>query len=283
MNAATAKRKPLIQSVERALDILDLLAESGHRMRSADIAGELGLNPTTTHNLVRTLYRRGYLIQNDDASYYLGPQSYIIGTMSNVWDSLRQVSLPHLEKLSQETGDNSFLSVYAGKDLICVGRAKGAGPLIVSDEDRWREHFHCTAAGIILLAYGHLGLLERLKSAIILEPFTPATITDWDTLEKQIHQTRQQGYSMCRGEIAEGVGEIGVPVLDRRNVVLAALSQSLPDHYLDYDKMSVPQRVELLSQVAGDIAREYETKPTKTQEANIAPTRGFIGQGRNRE
>ncbi|HEX2952287.1 MAG TPA: helix-turn-helix domain-containing protein, partial [Armatimonadota bacterium] len=85
----TEEKKPPVQSVERALDILDLLADSRSAMRAADIAAALELHPNTAHNIIRTLFRRGYLLQQDDNRYALGPRCYQIGMRCNPWEQLR--------------------------------------------------------------------------------------------------------------------------------------------------------------------------------------------------
>jgi len=268
LNSTKVKKKPLVQSVERALDILDLLAECGYRMRSSDIAASLGLNPTTTHNLIRTLFKRGYLIQKEDASYFLGPQCYHIGTLADLWDSLRQIALPQMQRLSLETGDNCFLGVYAACDLICVARTKGSGAIIVSDDEKWQDQFHCTAAGKILLAYRQPVLVNRLKHQGRLMKLASNTVTRWNALEKELAVIRRQGYALCRNESAEEVGEIGVPVLDRRGSVLAALSQSFPAYYLETGKIVLDERVRILSHAAREIVLRYDGVPSGTRGGN---------------
>jgi len=261
MKTTLTKKKPLVQSVERALDILDLLADGGKAMRSVEIASALGLNANTAHNLVRTLFRRGYLVQHDDSRYFLGPQCYHIGTFADLWQLLRHVALPLLEKLSRETGDNAFLGVNAGNELICVTQAQGTGTVIVSEKQEWLEQFHCTASGKILLAFRHPVLMERLKGLGDLVRNTSRTITDWYELEKEVELTAERAYSLCTDEGAEGIAAIGVPVLDRRGAILASLSQSFPSYFLATEKISISKRVKVLNHYAGEIASHYEKDP----------------------
>ena len=260
--ASTAK-KPLVQSVERALDILDRLAFEGRPMRSSEIAAALKLNPNTTHNLVRTLYRRGYLIQHGDARYFLGPQCYHIGTLSDMWESLRVIAMPKMEQLAEETGDGVFLGINAGNDLICVARVQGTGAVIVVEKQEWLQQFHATAAGKVLLAYRPPSLRTRLKSMGELMRITPNTITRWDELEEELARTKKQGYGLCRDEGGVGVGAIGVPLLDGRGYILAALAQSFPSYYFEAEKLNVAERVETLNRFAGEIAHAYDNRSSQ--------------------
>ena len=87
-----AKKKRPVQSVERALDILDCLANHGVPMRSIDIAGELALHPSTANNLIRTLYRRRYLSRAEGGRYGVGIQCYVLGEIVDRWEELRRLT-----------------------------------------------------------------------------------------------------------------------------------------------------------------------------------------------
>jgi len=268
INCSPATKKPLVQSIDRALSILDLLADRGQAMRSSEIAAALELNPNTTHNIVRTLYRRGYLIQHEDMRYFLGPQCYHIGTLSDLWDTLRQIAIPIMQRLAKQTGDNAFLGVNAGDELVCVARLEGMGPIVVAQSPESLQQFHSTAAGKVLLAYHHPSLLKYHRGLARLERFTPTTITRWDRLLEELRLTRQRGYSLCRDEQAQDIASVGVPVLDSQGRILAALAQSFPSYYLDSERIPLPHRLELLRHSATRIAERYERRPSRLRKTS---------------
>ena len=89
------KKKSLIQSLDRALDILELVRDSAGAVRSSDIAEKVGLGVATAHNIIRSLYQRGYLAQDDNSRYLLGPECFKLyqGVSDNI-AALRRVVEP---------------------------------------------------------------------------------------------------------------------------------------------------------------------------------------------
>lgn len=249
----TEQKKPLIQSVERALDILELVRKAGGALRSSEIALGLKLKANTANNLIRTLYRRNYLGQDEHGRYFLGAEWCRFGVESDRWATLRQVALPAMQRLSQETGDNAFLGVNADGRLLCVTQTEGTGAVVISQNQAWMDQMHCTASGKILLAYGGTELFEQLKRRGPLHCYTPATITDWDSLREEIELTHQRQYALCKDEGNQGVTVLGVGVLDRQGELIAALSQPFPSYYLQTKEISITERVEILNRYAREI------------------------------
>ena len=83
-------KKPLIQVLERAFDILEMLGRTKRAYRSSEIAAELNLSQQTVNNLLRTLYERGYLSQTERREYRLGGQCFYLGACADRWQELRK-------------------------------------------------------------------------------------------------------------------------------------------------------------------------------------------------
>ncbi|MCD4823335.1 MAG: IclR family transcriptional regulator [Phycisphaerae bacterium] len=257
----TDQKKPLIQSVERAFDILELVREEGRALRSSEIAAGLKLNANTANNLIRTLYKRNYLGQDEHGKYFLGAEWCRFGVESDRWATLRQVALPIMQRLSQETEDNAFLGVNTDGKLLCVAQTEGTGAVIISQNQSWVDQLHCTAVGKIMLAYGGEDLFEQLKSRGPLHRYTPGTITDWDLLREEIETTRRQRYALCKNEGDKGVAVLGVGVLDSQGELIAGLSQSFPSYYLQTEEISISERIAILNRYAHEIAQAINTIP----------------------
>ena len=103
-------KKPLIQVLERAFDILEMLGRTKRAYRSSEIAAELNLSQQTVNNLLRTLYERGYLSQTERREYRLGGQCFYLGACADRWQELRKETGKVLPELRKETG----LTVFAG-------------------------------------------------------------------------------------------------------------------------------------------------------------------------
>ena len=175
-------RKTLIQSIERALNALEVVRERAP-LRSTEIARALGLSPSAASNIVRTLFHRGYLAQGSDGRYVLGCQAYLLGIAADAWAPLRQAAQAPMQRLNQETGYLCFLGVEAQGRVIAVRIVEGAGAVVVPRDQKWLDQLHCTAAGKVLLAHLVPERYAVLRATYVLTPQTPATITDWETLD----------------------------------------------------------------------------------------------------
>lgn len=236
----------MIQSVERALDILDLLAEQQKPMRSVDLASKLGLNPNTTNNLLRTLCNRGYLTQTSHRLYFPGPQCCKLGDLSDRWSELKEKVTPILKHLSGITGDCSFVGVLENFQLVCIAMSEGEGNVVVSPKQNWLNQVHCTASGKILLAYLPESERDLFIEKTKLKKMTSHTITDPTSLLKELSDIRQKGYSHCRDEAAVGIATVGVPIKGKDGRIIASLAQAFPAYFLDNGQVCLSERVSLL-------------------------------------
>ena len=125
-------RKTFVQSVERALDILELVEKSQRPMRSGEIAKALGLSPATASNLIRTLYMRNYLKHNKDNTYTLGVQNFILGSSADTWKTLRNVSDSILQALSRESEAASFLGVLYQRRMLAINMVIPTSPISIA-------------------------------------------------------------------------------------------------------------------------------------------------------
>jgi DNA-binding IclR family transcriptional regulator len=235
MNPSRSSRKTLIQSVERALDILETIRASAVPMRAVDIARAIGLSPTAANNILRTLYIRGYLDQNEAGRYGLGSQSYLLGGTADVWAGLRSAAGEAMEELSRRTGHLCFLGVEQGRQIIAVSIAEGSGPVVLPRQQDWKDQFHSTAAGKILLAAMDAKDLAAMRSSAALTKRTDSTITDWTELEADLERVRGSGYAVCRDESVFGISSLGVAVVGSDGRTVAALALAFSSYFLTPD------------------------------------------------
>ncbi|HEX2950886.1 MAG TPA: IclR family transcriptional regulator, partial [Armatimonadota bacterium] len=222
------------------------------------------LHPNTAHNIIRTLFRRGYLLQQDDNRYALGPRCYQIGMRCNPWEQLRQVANPLMRCLSQETLDNAFLGVRSGDKLLCVTRTEGRGVIVVAEQQDWLDQMHSTATGKVILAYEKGRWVDTFLATQHLQQRTPHTLVDRQALIDQLAAIRMQGYAICQDESAEGVSAVGVPVFGMNGELLAALGQSFPTFYLITQKIDLSARIDILQRYARQISEAYATPIDET-------------------
>lgn len=221
------KIMPIIQSVERALQILDLFNEQATELKITEISKQMGLSKSTLHSLLKTLQLHGYIDQNpDNEKYCLGMKlvergHFVVGTMD-----IRQKAKSWLSTLSQETGQTTHLGILDGNEGVYIEKIEGKQAAIAYSRIGRRLPVHATAIGKVLLAWLGDEELTALLDGYQFTGFTPSTLTDRASLLAALAQTRHNRYALDNEENEPGVRCIAVPVWNHESRVIAALSLS---------------------------------------------------------
>nr|BFE87930.1 hypothetical protein GCM10020093_105310 [Planobispora longispora] len=116
-----AKAVNTVQSVDRALDLLEALAGHGGEAGISELAAATGLPYGTIHRLLRTLLDRGYVRQESDRRYALGGALVRLGGMAErlvgVW------AQPYLKKMVELSGETANMAVLEGDFIVYVAQA----------------------------------------------------------------------------------------------------------------------------------------------------------------
>ena len=242
--------KSLNKSLDRALDLLELLSAHETPLRSVEIARELDVAPNTANNMLRVLFRRGYLSQDEAGRYYPGPQCHFLSNLPSLFRLLQDVAEPYMKGLSRETGGNAFLGAEESGKLYMVVRTEGDGAVRVTHEQLWHDKFHCTAVGKIILAEKGLGWLQRITEGRRLTRLTPKTITRAKDIEAMIAEVRERGFAIADRESNEELYAYGVPVRDKTGSLIAGIGQSVPYYYVETNRIDVDARIRALTETA---------------------------------
>ncbi len=147
---ATAEGTAL-SSVDRALRLLEELARSGP-LGATELANRTGCAKATAFRLARTLQARGFVVQNQDSSYRLGPRCLLLATGVHTSFDVRHEALPAMEALRDETGETVQLTVLDGADVIYVEQVTSAKPVRSVGTMGQRAPAHCVSGGLAQLA-----------------------------------------------------------------------------------------------------------------------------------
>ncbi|MEU8139438.1 IclR family transcriptional regulator, partial [Streptodolium elevatio] len=139
-----------VQSLERAFDLLEVLADAGGVLGLSDLAARSGLPMPTIHRLVRTLVRLGYLRQDASRRYTLGPRLIRLGETAG--RLLGSWARPYLAELMESTGETANLAVLESGEVVYVGQVPSRHSMRMFTEVGRRVQPHCTAVGKALLA-----------------------------------------------------------------------------------------------------------------------------------
>jgi IclR family transcriptional regulator, acetate operon repressor len=219
-----------VQSVDRALDVLEALADHGGEAGLSEIAAATGLPYGTIHRLLRTLLARGYVRQESDRRYALGGGLVRLGGVAErmvaVW------AQPYLTRLVELSGETANLAVLEGDFVVYVAQVSAPRRLRMFAEVGRRVLPHSTAVGKVLVADRSraeaLALLERTG----MPRKTANTITEPAAMLAELDRVRARGYALDLGEEELGVHCLAVPVHDGGRVV-AAMSVSGPAERID--------------------------------------------------
>lgn len=201
-NERQATRASTVQSVDRALAVMEILGREGWA-GVTDIARELDIHKSTVFRLLATLERRGMVEQHAVTQRYrLGfAVVRLAGAVRSSFD-LTRAARPIAERLSETTGETVIVAVLKGDEVVHIDQVNLSTSAVSVNWVARRTALHTTSTGKVFLAH----LPERVREQIIgdgLVAVTPHTITDADTLRAQLELIRSQGYGATLGA---GVG-----------------------------------------------------------------------------
>src|SRR5579859_5859617 len=247
-----AGREVGVRSVERAIAILDLLAQ-GDWQSGADVARELRVHRSTALWLLGTLERHG-LVERDQrtAKYRLGRRLPQLASVVSGEFDLRYVARPVCESLAGALGETVTLDVLAGDVIVPIEQATASTSMVSVNWLGRRTPVHCTASGKVILAFAPQAVRQRLL-AHPLERSTARTITDRAELERQLDSIREAGAARTFEELELGLDAVAAPVFSAEGEVVAALDVSGPSHRLRQDRR--PDLLRMTQDAAADLSR----------------------------
>ncbi len=225
-----------IQSVVRASSILRCFIDA-QELSLHEICDLVGLHKTTAFTIITTLKMEGLLEQNpNNSKYHLGLGAFQLSTHARI--GLRSVVMPYLYELRDTFEETVNLSVPSGPEILYLDKVESNLSIRICTSVGQSLPFYCTAAGKAMFAYYPDDVLEALLSMTTFTSFTRNTITDLRHLREELALSRLNRYAMDYGELEEGLVCCAVPILDRRNQPVAAISVSGPMFRMDDTKVS---------------------------------------------
>ena len=222
----------LVQSVERALDILDCLAEYPKGCGIAELSKKLGLSKSTIHRIISTLKSKKYVTQNkENDKYQLDIK--ILNLSSSITNSmdLINISRPYIHEFSNKFDEVVHLCIpdESYSNIIYIDKVSSENTsrnITMSSSIGKKAPIYCTASGKLLLSqYSDDKIRELLKDTEFVK-YAENTITDINVLIDEIHDIRTNLYAIDNIECDTGVICIAVPIFDRTNKIIAATSIS---------------------------------------------------------
>lgn len=238
------RRADGIQSVDRALTILEIIAASGGNVPLAEIAESADLNSSTCHHILKTLVSRQYVAAGSTrGTYSLSSQILLLAGSVNWNAGLAQRAQPLIDHLNNVTGEAVHLAMLEGTDLVTVVKREALHAVRVDAGSIGKSGAcHATATGKAILAWLSDDEVTRILDARGLQRFTPKTITDRAVLFEDLKAIKQNGYSVDDEEFQPHVRCIGAPVFDHNGAVIGSISVSTPVFRASDEHMALVRR-----------------------------------------
>jgi DNA-binding IclR family transcriptional regulator len=231
-----------VQSVDRALAILDLLARRGEA-GVTEIAAELDVHKSTAFRLVGALENRQLVEQvSDRGKYRLG-----FGIIRLAGATTAHLDLPRegqavCERLALELDETVNMAVLDTGAATNITQSYGTAAVTTRNWIGQRTPLHATSSGKVLLAWADEQVLEAALDT--LERYTPNTITSRSKLLAELELTRERGWASTNEELEIGLNAVAAPIRGTGGTVVAAVSVSGPAYRLTVDSFnSVTQKL----------------------------------------
>ncbi|ACL24066.1 transcriptional regulator, IclR family [Chloroflexus aggregans DSM 9485] len=226
----------MIQSIDRAFDVLEALAQADDDLSVSELSEQLDLPLATVHRLLSSLAARGYVTQEPSTRRY-GPGPRLLEIAARAAQSRRfdliRIARAELAKLTAETGETSNLIIRQGDEAVYQEQIPSPHLVRMFTEVGQRAPLYCTGGGKAILAALPAAEFERYLASGHFERWTNKTITDRDRLRAELALARERGFALDDEEREEGVCCVAAPIFDRRGQVVGAISLSGPSIRLD--------------------------------------------------
>jgi IclR family acetate operon transcriptional repressor len=206
----TADRAGGVQSLERAFDLLERMADAGGEVGLSELSAGGGLPLPTIHRLMRTLVACGYVRQQPNRRYALGPRLIRLGESAS--RLLGSWARPYLAELVEATGETANMALLDGDEVVYVAQAPSRHSMRMFTEVGRRVLPHSTGVGKALLADVPPDEVRALLARTGMPAATERTITEPDAFLAELERVRGLGYALDDNEQEVGVRCLAVTV-----------------------------------------------------------------------
>ncbi|AZO93784.1 IclR family transcriptional regulator [Halocella sp. SP3-1] len=251
------KPQQLVQSLNRALDVIEKLVESNKSMGVTELSDSLGLHKSTVYRLLATLGYRGYIEQDDYNKYKVGLKLFEIGGLVLTSLDLREQIKPYLKRLREETSETVHLGIMDKTEVVYIDKEETSETIRMYSRIGRRVPAHCTSLGKVILAYSKPDLIDQVvKNG--LTGCTDKTIIGENQFRKHIKEVFEQGYAIDDEEHRMGIRCISGPIFNFNQDVIASFSISAPINRMTYER--IDELVEVVHRYTKQISAAFGYK-----------------------
>lgn len=229
--------RDMMGGLAKGLLVIETFTADRPRQSISEVAAASGLDRATARRCLLTLAHQGYA-DWDGKFFTLTPRVLRLGTACLATMPLPQIVQPLLDRLSDEVGQSSSVSILDGGEIVYVARAAQRRVMSIALMPGSRLPAYCTSMGRVMLAALPEAEARALLGAGPLPARTALTLTDPDAVMAELARIREQGHALINQEVELGLCSIAVPVLNVRGRVAAALNIGLAANVAPFDALS---------------------------------------------
>lgn len=216
-----------VQTLNRALDIIELLSLEQESIGVTDIGQRTGLHKSTVHRLLNALADRGYVEKNPkNGTYKLGLKFIEISSLFLNKLELKTEARPYLRRLAEQVGQPVHLAILMGRDAVYIDKVEAVNSIRMYSQIGRRVPVYCTAIGKVLLSGLEQDELAALLDELEFRSYTVNTIKTKDELLAHVNRARELGWAVDDEEHEDGIRCVSAPVYDYTGKIIAAVSVS---------------------------------------------------------
>lgn len=250
-----APEQYIIQTVSRALDLLEQFQEGDAELGITDLSTRLNLQKNNVFRLVATLRARQYIEINDmTGKYRLGIKTRSLGQVAARLGNVSSQTRPYLLEIKRKCGEAAYFSVIKNGSSCYLDGVESDLPVRVTQRVGGCRPLHCTAAGKIQVAYMESDRIADYVAGLDLKRYTDTTISDPVSFLATLEAIRLNGYATSDQEHDTGVKEVAAPVFDSHGAFIGAISIIGPEMRIS-DQRLESELIPLVRQSAQQMSR----------------------------
>lgn len=265
------RRHPLARGIELLTVMIDS-DQDAHGVR--ELAGRLGVSPSTAHRLITDLEQLGLVSRADKGSYRLGLEFLRLAWSAVERYPVQEVATDALNELAERSGESSFFAVYGESrhHLMFSLVVESPHPLRYTlPLKRWIP-LYAGASGHAILAYLPHEIVREVVDGPI-EALTDRTLRGASELRDRLKRVAREGFAMSRGERIEGAVAIASPVFGPSGAVMGSIGITMPE--VRFKEDSASSLTELVREAAGQVTdylgKGRDVRPSLARHSESAP------------
>ena len=227
-----------LQSLDRAISVLEVLSASDRPLGLTDLCQQMGLHKSTAHRSLMVLERNALIERTPDNRFRLGLKLYELGNRAVAQIDLRTRVHPFFERLASELGETVHLSVLRKTSIVYLDKVGPMRRVCNNSKAGKSNPVYCTSMGKAMLAFQPLETVERVISKIRFIRYTQKTLCSREALLDALEKVRHRGYAIDDEEIELGVRCVGAPIFNQNGRAIAAISVSGPVSHITVQSVS---------------------------------------------